>query len=482
MRVHFDREGALKRLRLTTFEKRAAATTTSTRAGENPAQQMRMTQIVSGGATGGNRSPGFTGAGIANTNALSSVNSLVPTNLVKAKTDSKVSPKFGTGALSGSYGGTLSTKMVTNAAKLKMPNALIKSSSAQINKEAQAIPRAIVGGLSLASKHIPGRLTGRLTGPLNRALNRAVQKYGRDLPKSSREAVLGRSGPSSMGGSGALDTNSLWKLVTPRKPKGPTTPSKPVVYKPTAGPTGGGKPRIFSEAQASRSQGGPVSDKGSFTSKVENFINPAPAQAAAAEATKAPGLVARAKTVRKAYRDPSSPFGGTVKGLLARKADNTLRRTAQGTAFGTAASYFDPRSQYKRSYIKGRDNKVVRDAQGRPKTDWMKGSGGNPVPRTFTDHLGRGLRFGAAVGAPAGLFGTAFAGVPAVAGMSYALKNQKLIPRYRPGTPVPREVGLGDELDMVGDRLMGGGSQLLGRETEAQRRARELARRRTRYK
>ena len=80
MNTVFDREEALKKLRLVVFEKRAVATLTASggNLGENQGAASRKVNIVGGGALGGSRSSIYEGAGGSNTNALLSASKVVP--------------------------------------------------------------------------------------------------------------------------------------------------------------------------------------------------------------------------------------------------------------------------------------------------------------------------------------------------------------------------------------------------------------------
>ena len=129
MNTLFDREEALKKLRLVVFEKRAVATLTASggNLGENQGAASRKVNILSGGALGGSRSSIYEGAGGSNTNALLSASKVVPQPRMQRVAMRAPSPpsaaRMGMG-VQKSPGGQLSVgKVSKRSTKIKAPTA-----------------------------------------------------------------------------------------------------------------------------------------------------------------------------------------------------------------------------------------------------------------------------------------------------------------------------------------------------------------------
>lgn len=435
----FDREAALKSMRLRTFEKRAVATMSGGRPGENPAQQARTMQIVPGASPGGSQATNFTAAGTTNANSLFMANQVMPKKPPTGRT-SMAPPKMGTGmpgfSNPGSKSSALSVAKLDKApARAGMPK-MPKVAHALMRKQAKA---AAIKGVLSSLKALPARF------------------------KAGYRAFTAAPTPAP-----AAPTSAPVAATRVRRPvpgvhanAGAATPKPP------------GASASASGADAAKEPGFIESALKGFR---DYFSGAAPAGQAASAAPKK-GVVDRIKALRetrKQYLDKTTDFGSTLKGGALRAADVGVRRMGNITALGTGASYAT--NPYRMKYQTNPDGSVKRDKSGRALQTPMTDSSGAPVRADFGTHLKRGLT-GAAVLSPAAVFGTRFGMYPAVFGTYAMSKGFSGTPRGRiPGNqPVVAKDQLRQTFMPAADSIRSAASEVTGTASQKRMAARRKA-------
>ena len=403
----FDRETALKSMRLRTFEKRAVAAMSGGRPGENPNQAARTAPIVPGGAPGSSQAHDFTGAGATSANSLFSVNRIVPKRPPMGRT-SMAASGLGTAVPQASAPSTrMSVKDVSSRTGMPKPPSMPKIKQAQLRKK-------IMGGLKdfgarIFKREKPGPGTVKSPEPT----------VYTPPPKSAPTSEYIPPGLYPTTDLGASIARPKSTVVKPTKPL--STPTQPPTPRSTPAPKG---PSNFEKNMDA----------------ILGALNSGTAEVAKKPAKK-PYLPKRLADFRRdAFREGSDVYD-TYRGLGTRIGYKLSKPAAAGAAAGGLATYMLPNVQY----VKGEGGKIKFNEQGRPILEGIKS------PPSLARY-GRNMATGAALATPMAGFGVSslipFIGTPAV---------NALLPRASRGDLASSPVRAGDMVDFYlnPDRIFG---------------------------